>query len=92
MATKIDHWDHRSPPKIALEAHFANLFEFSLILGRPGLDFGSPSVDFGNPGVDFGTPKASILHVLFSTPQAIKFLEMCSIIPQKLLSFQTGAS
>ena len=52
----------------------------------------SPGHDFGSPGVDFGTPKASILHVLFSTPQAIKFLEICSIIPQKLPSYHTGAS
>ena len=81
MATKIDPWRHRSPPKIALEGHFANLFGFSLIFGRPGLDFGSRGVDFGSPGVDFGTPKASILLVLFSIPQAIKFVAIGSIIP-----------
>ena len=71
MAAKIDPLRHRSPPKIALEAHFANLFGFSFIFGRPGLDFGSRGVDFGSPGVDFGIPEASILHVLFSTPQDI---------------------
>ena len=92
MASKIDHLGHRSPPKIALDAPFANFFEFSLMLCRPGLDFGSPGIDFGSTAVDFGGPKASILHVLFNAPQAVKLLEICSIIPQKLLSFHTGSS
>ena len=47
MATKSDPWRHRSPPKIALEAHFANLFKFSLILGRPWPRFWEPR---GAPG------------------------------------------
>ena len=38
-----------------------------------------------------GTPKASILHVLSNTPQAIKSLAIGFIIPQKLLSLNTGA-
>ena len=68
---------------------FSDFYSFS---GRPGLDFGSRGVDFGSPGVDLGIPEASILHVLFNTPQAVKFLEICSIIPQKLLNFHTGSS
>ena len=63
---------------------FSNFLSFwiapGLDFGSPGVDFGSPGVDFGTPRVDFRSPKVSILHVLFSNPQDIKFFSFCSTL------------